>query len=148
MIEEETVQEEKPEHLKRFDEAVAADDSEYLQDFSVGRDMAFQNIELNTEADLPQGVRDGYTSGAETRASLEDGSAIRNKVYVQPHALGGLEVIVFGSDGNQTSARIPVEAATSLAAVLNMWIVTLLQQSFFETVQAAKTESGIVIPGR
>lgn len=147
MIEEETV-EETPEHMQRFQEAVAADDTEYLQDFNVGRDMAFQNIELNTEADLPQGVLDGYTSGAETRATMED-NAVRNKVYVQPHVLGGLEVIVFGSDGTQTSARIPVEAATSLSAVLNMWIITLLQQSFFETAQAAKaTESGIVVPGR
>ena len=146
------VEETLTEGQERFKAAVAAQDEEYLGDFQLGRDAAFQNAQIDftdSEDEFTQPFIDGYESGKATRDQMED-TAVRNKVYVQPHALGGLEVIVFGSDGTQTSARIPLEGATSLAAVLNMWITTMLQQSFFETAQAARqaTESGIVIPGR
>lgn len=137
------------ERTERFKAAVAANDQEYLTEFTAGRDMAFSNLELENEDEFPQALRDGYESGKETRDQMNE-SMTRNKVYVQPHALGGLEVITFGSDGTRTSARITMEAASTLNVVLSMWLTTMLQKQFFEAAEQAQqaTESGIVIPGR
>lgn len=133
---------------ERFKTAVSNNDQEYLSEFTAGREAAFQGAEINTDNDTPQGFVDGFESGRETQESVNDSS--RNKVFVQPHPLGGLEFICFGSDGSRNSARITVEAAASLQVILTMWMTTMLQQSFFETAQVAKqaTESGIVIPGK
>jgi hypothetical protein len=77
-------------------------------------------------------------------------SGNRNKVFVQPHPLGGLQVIMFASDGTQNTARLGLQDATQLSVVLNMFLNVMLQQQFFEAAQAAQavTESGIVIPGQ
>ncbi len=132
--------------MERFKAAVESSDQEYLAAFTSGREAAFSNEEL--EEDASEAVRDGYESGKETRETMEE-SMSRNKVYIQPHALGGLEVITFGSDGTRTSARITMEAAATLNVVLNMWLTTMLQKQFFEAAEQASqaTESGIVIPG-
>lgn len=137
------------ERTERFRTAVQNQDTEYLNQFTEGRDLAFNGAELDDSAEVPQAIRDGFESGTETREQLNE-SMTRNKVYVQPHALGGLEVITFGSDGTKTSARITLEAASTLVVVLNMWLTTMLQKSFFEAAEQANavTNSGIVIPGQ
>ncbi len=139
----------KDERTERFKKAVAENDQEYLEAFTAGRDMAFSGLDIEEDAEFPQAVLDGYESGKETRDSMNE-SMTRNKVYVQPHALGGLEVITFGSDGTKNSARITIEAASTLMVVLNMWLTTMLQKSFFEAAEQAQqvTNSGIVIPGQ
>lgn len=138
------------ERTERFKAAVANNDQEYLETFTQGRDLAFNGLELKEgEDEIPQALRDGFESGKETREQMEE-SSVRNKVYVQPHALGGLEFTVFGSDGTRTSARISVEQASHHLVVLQMWLTTMLQKSFFEAAEQAQqaTASGIVIPGQ
>ena len=138
------------ERTERFKTAVQNNDQDYLTTFTTGRDMAFNGLELKEdgEEEIPQALLDGFESGKETRDQMNDG--MRNKVYVQPHALGGLEVTVFGSDGTRNSARIGIEAASSLLVILNMWLTTMLQKSFFEAAEQAQLaqQSNIVIPGR
>jgi len=137
------------ERTERFKTAVANNDQEYLEQFTAGRDMAFSGLEVEDDGEFPQAVLDGFESGKETRDSMNDNMS-RNKVYVQPHPLGGLEVITFGSDGTKNSARITIEAASTLMVVLNMWLTTMLQKTFFEAAEQAQqvTNSGIVIPGQ
>lgn len=131
----------------RFKAAVEANDEEYLSQHEAGRQLGFNGMQLDDEKDIPQPVQDGFDSAIQSMDALPE-SQTRNKVFAQPHPLGGIEVIVFGVDGTKTSARISESDAAVLQSVLQMWITTTMQQTFFQMQQQAAqaTESGIVIP--
>jgi hypothetical protein len=130
----------------RFQNAVENSDAEYLNEFEEGRQAGLNDANPDQNG---QAYTDGYESGKTTREAMAE-SGNRNKVFVQPHPLGGLQVIMFASDGTQNTARLGLQDATQLSVVLNMFLNVMLQQQFFEAAQAAQavTESGIVIPGQ
>lgn len=102
----------------------------------------------DSNEEFPQAVLDGIESALQTKNAVET-EGMRNRVFVQPHVLGGLEVITFGSDGTKNSARITIEAAATLKVLLEMWMTTMLQQQFFETSQQMQAvQQQTIIPGR
>lgn len=133
---------------ERLKEAIISQDQEYLDGFERGRELAFNNTLPDSNEEFPQAVLDGIESALQTKNAVET-EGMRNRVFVQPHVLGGLEVITFGSDGTKNSARITIEAAATLKVLLEMWMTTMLQQQFFETSQQMQAvQQQTIIPGR
>ena len=125
----------------RLRKAIAEQDKEYLQQHEEGRDIAL------TSGDLPDdpsdALLDGFASGIESKATMEENDpelqGMRNRVFVGPHVLGGLEFIVIGSDGTKSSARVGIEQAIMFGKTLDMWLFSMMQQSAFEQAQALQT---------